>query len=486
MSTLGKQDANQLPSLPSPFQSSSSTTSAITKFSSSKGQANYLCGYQSNFSVKQQTEHYQQYKRQQQEQNPNFNNGGTPTKHVHNQFQQQTNVDNGGWCELCERGFKNQRQLEKHYSEHERCCFEGCNFEGHRNSLKKHIEMQHNSGLFQRIGQVETEEDIEKWREERKRRYPTKANIEARQMAQAERLKRGERLEDPNKRFGKASDRRRANDRSQQQRHNKQDNDNEASAMPNRGKNKRQRNKRNKGNNRKEIKNVESSEMVEKKNEPVERFTGISQLKEPQPNPVAPPQASLSETKSQGNALTALLGFYGDTVSDSEEESITESSQAKDTVPIENNNEPANSSADISEEIKSLEKCTESELEPVEVIERVDNLTIEKSSDDEAPEEQSIQRFEDVVKEQTVASTDLTAADATVTRKRPASPPAKTKVPKKKTMFDSTRKIRNQNSLLEKLLQKDIRHERNVLLQCVRYVVENNFFGVGQSPDQQK
>lgn len=31
-------------------------------------------------------------------------------------------------------------------------------------------------------------------------------------------------------------------------------------------------------------------------------------------------------------------------------------------------------------------------------------------------------------------------------------------------------------TLLEKLLHKEIRHERNVILQCVRYVVQNNFF----------
>lgn len=31
-------------------------------------------------------------------------------------------------------------------------------------------------------------------------------------------------------------------------------------------------------------------------------------------------------------------------------------------------------------------------------------------------------------------------------------------------------------TLLEKLLENEIRHERNVLLQCVRYVVSNNFF----------
>lgn len=34
----------------------------------------------------------------------------------------------------------------------------------------------------------------------------------------------------------------------------------------------------------------------------------------------------------------------------------------------------------------------------------------------------------------------------------------------------------NKPTLLEELLKDEIRHERNVLLQCVRYVVNNNFF----------
>lgn len=35
---------------------------------------------------------------------------------------------------------------------------------------------------------------------------------------------------------------------------------------------------------------------------------------------------------------------------------------------------------------------------------------------------------------------------------------------------------RRKVSLLEKLLENEIRHERNVILQCVRYAVSNNFF----------
>ncbi|KAK9523823.1 hypothetical protein VZT92_017712 [Zoarces viviparus] len=41
-------------------------------------------------------------------------------------------------------------------------------------------------------------------------------------------------------------------------------------------------------------------------------------------------------------------------------------------------------------------------------------------------------------------------------------------------------------TLLEMLLAQDIRHERNVLLQCVRYVVRNNFFGLESRPQDQR
>ena len=42
------------------------------------------------------------------------------------------------------------------------------------------------------------------------------------------------------------------------------------------------------------------------------------------------------------------------------------------------------------------------------------------------------------------------------------------------------------STLLERLLQKDIETERAELLQCVKYVCENNFFGIGGSQKQQE
>lgn len=108
----------------------------------------------------------------------------------------------------------------------------------------------------------------------------------------------------------------------------------------------------------------------------------------------------------------------------------------------------------------------------------------QSESDDEAPEEQPIQR-ESGESEQTDEVIPGPAEIKPIEKQKKATKTlTNDKIIKKRTVLDMTRRIRNQNTLLEKLLQKDIRHERNVLLQCVRYVVENNFFGIGQKTDE--
>lgn len=37
---------------------------------------------------------------------------------------------------------------------------------------------------------------------------------------------------------------------------------------------------------------------------------------------------------------------------------------------------------------------------------------------------------------------------------------------------------RYHNQLLEKLLSRSIQHERNLICQCVKYIIENNFFDI--------
>lgn len=54
--------------------------------------------------------------------------------------------------------------------------------------------MQHSTGLFKKIANIKNPEEIAKWREERRRKYPTKANIEKKAAILTEKIDRGEKM----------------------------------------------------------------------------------------------------------------------------------------------------------------------------------------------------------------------------------------------------------------------------------------------------
>lgn len=51
-----------------------------------------------------------------------------------------------------------------------------------------------------------------------------------------------------------------------------------------------------------------------------------------------------------------------------------------------------------------------------------------------------------------------------------------------KRLPPETRFRKRKVTLLERLLEPEIRHERNVILQCIRYIVKNNFFDKSEQP----
>lgn len=73
------------------------------------------------------------------------------------------------YCETCDKSFREEDELLYHESEHETCGEEGCEFTAHPKIIAKHIKMQHETGLYSRIGKLYSHEDINKWIEERKR-----------------------------------------------------------------------------------------------------------------------------------------------------------------------------------------------------------------------------------------------------------------------------------------------------------------------------
>lgn len=338
--------ANSSQSLPNPFQNETisqiPTFVAPTTINSAKTVQNdtsLFHGYRSNFDINQQKQMYHQ-RMEERDQTERVQQRGKFNWHNNNPQNQSNRIDrnyandnnkgnhsfgpdSGNWCELCECGFKYPKQLEKHQDEHEKCWFDNCNFEGHSKLLKKHIEVQHQSELFKKIGKVESEEDILKWREERRKRYPTKENIETRRMAQEERMKRGERIQEPNNRFGNTSNRKSAQHRSfgQNQRNSEKNTESKNDSPKNQRNNGNDRKRRRTRNQNKFNKGDRDKNASDKKDDKLndEKKTEIVSGEHVENGDM---QSIPSEKPVQNaNALTALIGMYGsDSESDANQE----------------------------------------------------------------------------------------------------------------------------------------------------------------------
>jgi len=75
-------------------------------------------------------------------------------------------------------------------------------------------------------------------------------------------------------------------------------------------------------------------------------------------------------------------------------------------------------------------------------------------------------------------SSHVTNDSDTLAKKPNTDVVVKDKVSKEKQGASNQHQFRRRvpKTLLEKLLEKDIRHERNLVLQCTHFIVQNNFF----------
>jgi len=96
------------------------------------------------------------------------------------------------WCDVCDKGFDSIRQLREHESEHVTCDVDGCKYTGHQSVMEKHIQHQHISGFFHRIPQGKSKEEIDKWRAERRKNFPTSDKVAIKDAERAEAQARGE------------------------------------------------------------------------------------------------------------------------------------------------------------------------------------------------------------------------------------------------------------------------------------------------------
>lgn len=328
-------------------------------------------------------------------------------------------------------------------------------------------------------------------------RYPTTANVELARLAKEQRMKRGERLEAFKSRFGKREDRERS-----------RGGQNKQASKANSKQRRKDAHERYKS-QRSAKTNAEKKEQGPE-NQPSqhqagqhEEDTGSPELKKFKGTSQMPDYKHFKDKgKKEDNAIFGLVGMYG---SDSDEESESDSEESEeqkdDEVPkaeevtdIKQSDDSSRSSikVDIGENVDNnptedkasvVKRASSSDEAPEEEpIRRITDATPgtvrpepgNAELSDEAPAEEPIQRVTETINESLEPSTSSEATKPKQPEKRPA--------PKRfyGLNYKKARKTTPQNTMLSKLLAKDIIHERNVLLQCVRHVCQNNFFGIGQ------
>lgn len=198
-------------------------------------------------------------------------------------------------------------------------------------------------------------------------------------------------------------------------------------------------------------------------------------------------QVSLIDTKVNWNG--SMFPFRGTAELYEEDDNISNNCMYE----IDDDDEwMANSSGTVSHAVKlnnslgslisAYNSSDDSDNEAIVDVKKSNDNVQSVLSDDEPPVEVKI------IKQPTTAqdsNENLSKTDATSFKsKRKRSKRQHTSSKKLKTRkvnhqnkrFLTTRLKKRNVTLLEKLLNNEIQHERNVLLQCVKYVVQNNFF----------
>ncbi|XP_043650436.1 nuclear fragile X mental retardation-interacting protein 1 [Drosophila teissieri] len=415
------------------------------------------------------------------------------------------------FCHTCGMELANSQDMKRHLEQHEFCPADDCDFAALHNILERHIEAKHITGTYVKVKKVWTEEELAAWKAERRKKFPTAANVEMARLAKEQRIKRGERLEASKSRFGNREDRQRTRHQADHKERFDQKNKKKRGAKGKANEKKKCVGSANKSNDKANEASKQKETDEDKKDEEVSllgnaKFCGTGQMPDY--------QHLKGKVRKQDNALSSFLGMYG---SDSDEGSETESedqdtgdcskevtaqvdnsismptetteeapviddasAEASNTpISVENpqlcEDEPPTptlemtSSEEVAPEAKSITRIIPSTPEPAK----------EGGSSDEAPDEEPFQRVTETITESITAKTEPVEP-------KPQSAP-KRAAPKRiyGLNFKRARK-QTPNTMLSKLLESDIRHERNVLLQCVRYVCEKNFFGIGQSKSNQE
>ncbi|XP_041354624.1 nuclear fragile X mental retardation-interacting protein 1-like [Gigantopelta aegis] len=109
--------------------------------------------------------------------------------------------NNNFFCDTCDRGFKMKDKYDEHVDGHQQCSVAGCPYVAAPKLVQLHFQLQHKCGLAKKVWSLESQKDVDKWIAERKKNFPTSGNIKKKEAEQMDRNERGEVLE--TKQFGK-------------------------------------------------------------------------------------------------------------------------------------------------------------------------------------------------------------------------------------------------------------------------------------------
>ncbi|XP_077303005.1 nuclear FMR1 interacting protein 1 [Arctopsyche grandis] len=394
------------------------------------------------------------------------------------------------FCETCDRGFKTSQLLDSHISEHQKCGIDGCKFIAHPKVVTNHIQMQHSTGLYNKLKNLETPDDIAKWIKERKKNYPSKENIEKLKVQQKERTDRGEKLQEPKSRFNNRSknDFNFKNNRGPKNTFNKNRHEfkrdfkkpkpkrveTEITTMPVKP-------------SQSDIEDFYCGVPAFKGTSEIERNDILHEEEEPHPNDdIDIEDAEWLEKDTNLHkienapvckALNSLIVAY-------------QTSSEEETDDLIFNNV---SNSHISKESNKITELTSNpNISNTSLPENKSTSIVPNIDSDSGPEVAAIQKTDtistvmEIVSENKIIEKKNTTRDRKNIRKR-KNPIEDSEIKTKINRRDPNRILNTfqkqlkyykerPSTLLEKLLDKEIRHERNVILQSINYIIKNNFF----------